>query len=144
MTTTLDYTNVQQYRKRIAEGMPPLIITCAITGDHQKDENSNLPTSGEEQGQAAGAVAAAGAQIVHIHGRAAADPTVYTDAAERYYAINAMMRAKAPAIIIANTLTAVPLSADQGDLDGVLYRYKSGRLEAKPEVMSLNLGLMTF
>ncbi len=144
MKTTWDYTNTRQYRRRIAEGMPPLIITCAITGDHQKTENPNLPMSGEEQAEAAAAIYAAGAQIVHIHGRQADDPTQGTSDAARYYAINAMMRAKAPQIMIDNTQTATELPGEGDGMLGALYRFRSGPLEARPEVMSLNPGPMTF
>ena len=55
MEITWNYTDTRQYRQKIADGMPPLIISCAITGDHQNTENPNLPRSGEEQAEAAAA-----------------------------------------------------------------------------------------
>ncbi len=66
---TWDYLNLGQYRRRIATGMPPLIISCATTGSHQKAENPGVPVTAREQAGTAPLVASAGAQIIHIHGR---------------------------------------------------------------------------
>lgn len=72
--------------------MAPLIVTCAITGDHGKSDNPNLPTTAEEQGAAAAEVAAAGAAIIHIHGRKRTDPTAGSTDPEDYLRINAAIR----------------------------------------------------
>ncbi len=144
MKITWDYTDTRQYRKKIAEGMPPLIITCAVSGDHQKSENPNVPVTAEEQAEEAARVYAAGARIIHIHGREASDPTQTSSDPKRYYEINAMMRAKAPEIIIDNTQTVTELTVGPDELLGKAHRYKSAPLEAKPEIMALNPGPMTF
>jgi 3-keto-5-aminohexanoate cleavage enzyme len=144
MENTWNYTQTGEYRSKIAEGMPPLIITCAVSGDHQKSENPNIPVTAEEQADEAARVYAAGASIIHIHGREAHDPTITSSDAKRYYQINAIMRAKAPDILIDNTQTAEVLNIDPGQLLGSPLRYKSAPLEAKPEIMALNLGPMTF
>lgn len=144
MELTWDYTDTRAYRRKIAEGMPPLIITCAVTGSHQKSQNPAVPTSAEEQAEEAARIYAAGASIIHIHGRQAADPTQRSDEPERYYEINAMIRAKAPEIMIDNTQTAKLLPIPAGEMIGIVRRYKSAPVEAKPEIMAINPGPMTF
>lgn len=134
--------NLRQSRTRVAD-MPPLIITCAVSGDHNQKSNSNLPQTADEQATAAAQALAAGASIVHIHGRREDDPTKPSNDPNRYRTINAAMRAKAPEIIIDNTQTVAQLS-DTGDLAGGLYYYKSAPMYANPELMSLNPGPMTF
>jgi 3-keto-5-aminohexanoate cleavage enzyme len=138
------YTDTREYRRKIAEGMPPLIITCAVTGGNQKQQNPNVPITAEEQAEEAAKVYAAGARIIHIHGRESGDPTRTSSDASRYYAINALMRAKAPDIMIDNTQTNTLLSTPPGELVGYARRYKSAPLEAKPEIMAINPGPMTF
>lgn len=144
MDITWNYTDTKQYRQKIAEGMPPLIITCAVTGGHQKEENPGVPVSAEEQAEAAAAVYAAGARIIHIHGRQADDPTQSSNDPERYREINALMRSRAPEIMIDNTQTTDELSIEPGQISGTAFRFKSAPLEANPEIMALNPGPMTF
>ena len=139
-----DFLNAGQYRRRVAAGMPPLIISCATTGGHQKTENPGVPVTAKEQAETAPPVAAAGAQIIHIHGREPDDPTRETDRAERYLEINALIRAHQPDIIIDNTQAAMPIESTDNELGGVVYRYESLPLEAGPEIMALNPGPMTF
>ena len=139
-----DYLNAVQYRRRLAAGMPPLIISCATTGGHQKTENPGVPVTAGEQAATAPEVAAAGAQIIHIHGRDPDDPTRETDRAERYLEINARIRAREPDIIIDNTQAVAPIESADDELGGTVYRYESLPLEARPEIMALNPGPMTF
>ena len=139
-----DFLNAGQYRRRVAAGMPPLIISCATTGGHQKSENPGVPVTAKEQAETAPLAAAAGAQIIHIHGREPDDPTRETDRAERYLEINALIRAHEPEIIIDNTQAATPIESTDDELGGVVYRYESLPLEAGPEIMALNPGPMTF
>lgn len=141
---TWEYLDRHRYVQKIKEGMPPVIITCAVTGEHQKSQNPNVPVTAEEQAAEAAAVYAAGASIIHIHGREASDPTKTSADAARYRAINAKMRARAPEIIIDNTQTADKLPVPNGYLQGSLQYYKSAPLAAKPEIMALNPGPMTF
>jgi 3-keto-5-aminohexanoate cleavage enzyme len=124
--------------------MPPLIITCAITGDHSQENNPNLPQTADEQAQTAADVVAAGAAIVHIHGRSKEDPAQGSNQAEVYRDINAAMRAKAPDVIIDNTQTVAELPSEGSDLAGKVFYYKSAPMYANPEIMSLNPGPMTF
>lgn len=144
MDAIWDYTDARQYSRRVKDGMPPLIITCAVTGEHQKHENPNVPVTAEEQAAEAAAVFAAGAQIVHIHGREADDPTRGSNDPARYRTINALMRASAPEIIIDNSQTVAEFSVAPGELAGSAHYYKSAPIEAQPEIMALNPGPMTF
>jgi 3-keto-5-aminohexanoate cleavage enzyme len=144
MEHTWDYLDRHRYSRKIKEGMPPVIVTCAVTGGHQKSENPNVPVTADEQATEAAAIYAAGASIVHIHGREAGDSTKTSADPARYYELNARMRAKAPDIIIDNTQTADQLPVEPGLVLGNLLYYKSAPLGAKPEVMALNPGPMTF
>ncbi len=144
MDVTWDYADARAYRRKVAEGMPPLIITCAVTGNYQKTDHPHLPVSAEEQADDAAAVYAAGAQIVHIHGREAHDATQLSSDPKRYYEINKHIRAKAPQIMIDNTQTITTLTTAPGELIGIARRYKSAPLDAQPEVMAVNPGPMTF
>ena len=54
-----------------------------------------------------------------------------------------MMRAKAPRIIIDNTQTGTQMTVAAGELAGTLHRWLPP-LAAKPEIMALNPGPMTF
>ena len=83
MDITWDYTNQREYVRGISEGMPPVIISAVVTGGHQKSENPAMPVTAEEQAEAAAAVFAAGATIVHIHARQADDPTQPSHEADR-------------------------------------------------------------
>ena len=103
MQTTWDYADQREYVRHIREGMPPVIISAVVTGGHQKSENPAVPVTAEEQAAAAAAVFEAGATIVHIHARQADDPTQAAHDADRYREINALMRAKAPQILVDNS-----------------------------------------
>lgn len=133
-----------QDRRRQTADMAPLIVTCAITGDHSKRDNPSLPTTAEEQGAAAAEVEAAGAAIVHIHGRKRTDPTAGSIDPEDFLRINAAIREQAPRIIIDSTQTVSPIEVGGADLLGKVYYYKSAPMYAKPEIMALNPGPMTF
>lgn len=138
-----DNADGRRARVRLAE-MPPLIITCAVTGDHSRNDNPNLPQTAEEQARAAAEVVAAGAAIVHIHGRSKEDPAKGSNQPEVYRDINAAIRAQAPDAIIDNTQTVAELPSEGSDLAGKVYYYKSAPMYANPEIMSLNPGPMTF
>ena len=144
MDITWDYANAREYVKRIHHGMPPVLISVAVTGEHQKSDNPGVPVTAEEQADEAAAVYAAGARIIHIHARQADDPTKGTNNPTRYREINAMMRAKAPDILIDNSQTVAELSTPSDALVGSAYFFRSAPIEAAPNIMSLNAGPMTF
>ena len=141
VVTTWNRSDMKSYRQKIEDGMPPVIITCAVTGENQTSQNPIFPV--KDVGEAA-KVAAAGAAIIHIHGRESADATKTSSDPARYYQINTMMRAKAPDIIIDNTHTATALGVEPNLLPGTLHRYKSAPTKARPEVLALNPRPMTF
>jgi len=144
MKNTWEYTNRWEYVKRVAEGMPPAIITAAVTGGHQKSENPNLPVSPEEQAQAAAEVYAAGASIIHIHARDRADPSKESNDPELFCVIDGLIREKAPDILIDDSQTVTELAVPDSPLLGKLGYWKSGPIEARPDIMALNPGPMTF
>lgn len=144
METTWNYTNGQEYVKRIHDGMPPVIISAAVTGGKQKGENPNVPVTAEEQADAAAAIFDAGARIIHIHARQADDPAIPANDAARYREINNLMRTKAPQILVDNTQTGAKLSTEGGKLVGSVHYFKSAPVEAGPDIMALNPGPMTF
>lgn len=128
-----NYLDPREYMKGLIEGMPPLIITVAITGGVAgKEVNPNLPETPEEQADSVYEAYKAGASVVHIHAR---DPkNGYATASSNpddYYKINKLVRERCPDIIIANTTGA---SVDMPRSEAI----KS--LEAKPEMASLNCG----
>ncbi len=144
MDITWDYTSQREYVRRISEGMPPVIISAVVTGGHQKSENPAVPVTAEEQADAAAEVFAAGATIIHIHARQAEDPAQASHEADRYREINAMMRAKAPQILVDNSQGFADLSTAGSSFVGTAHHYKSAPIEAGPDIMAFNPGPMTF
>ena len=144
MATTWNYTHAREYVRRIKEGMPPVIISAAVTGGHQKCENRNVPVTAQEQADAAAAVFAAGATIVHIHARQAEDPTLPSHEADRYREINDLIRSRAPEILIDDSQTVAELPTEGGEMIGTVGYFKSAPIEAGPDIMALNPGPMTF
>ena len=142
MEHTWDYTNRKEYARRIAEGMPPVIISVAITGTNQKTGNPAVPVSAEEQVEEAAAVFAAGATIVHFHARQRHDPVEFAHDAERYREINALIRARVP-MLVDNSQGVLDLPSEGADLAGTAH-YVVPQVEAGPDVMALNPGPMTF
>ncbi len=134
--TTWNYGSPRDYLRLYEKfEMPPLIITCAITGGWQgKEANSSLPETPEEQAKSTFEAYEAGASIVHVHAR---DPkTEYADAVgskEIYFDINKRIRELCPDIIINNTTGGGP---------GMTLEDRLKAAYAKPEMCSLNMGTM--
>jgi len=127
-----DYRNTYEWMQRTQKGLPPLIISCAITGGVQgKEFNENLPETPEEQAEQTYETYKAGASIVHVHAR---NPEIWwmTSAnPDDYLKINTLIRAKCPDIIINNTTGGGPeLTTEQ----------RMASIYANPELCSLNLG----
>jgi len=127
-----DYRNPYEWMQRVRKGLPPLIISCAITGGVQgKEANENLPETPEEQAEHTREAYKAGASIVHVHAR---NPEVWwmTSAnPDDYLRINTLIREKCPDIIINNTTGGGPeLTTEQ----------RMASIYANPELCSLNLG----
>jgi len=127
-----DYRDPYAWMAKVRQGLPPLIITCAITGGVQgKEMNENLPETPEEQAEQTREAYEAGASIVHVHAR---NPEVWwmtTSNSEDYLKVNTMIRDKCPDIIINNTTGGGPeLTMEQ----------RMASIYANPELCSLNLG----
>ncbi|NPV60741.1 MAG: 3-keto-5-aminohexanoate cleavage protein [Actinobacteria bacterium] len=127
-----DYRDPYEWMGRTRKGLPPLIISVAITGGVEgKEANENLPETPEEQAEQTYEAYKAGASIVHVHAR---NPEVWwmtSSNPEDYLRINAMIRDKCPDIIINNTTGGGPeLTTEQ----------RMASIYANPELCSLNLG----
>lgn len=134
---TWNYSNPREYLELYEKfEMPPLIISCAITGGWQgKEVNPNMPETPEEQAKATLEIYEAGASVVHVHAR---DPKKgYADAVgdkDIYYDINKKIRELCPDIIINNTTGGGPKMTVDDRLQAVY---------GKPEMCSLNMGTLT-
>ena len=128
-----DFKDPYAWMQRTARSaMPPLIVCCAISGGIQGQEaHPNLPETAEEQAQAAYAAANAGAAMIHIHARNTQRMYESSDQAEEYRAVNRLIRARCPDVIINNST---------GGSYGMTDVQRLVCLEAGPEVASLNLG----
>ena len=136
-----DVRDSVRYVEKMSRGglskMPPLIITCAITGGlHGKEANPNLPESPEEQVQAAYEAWNAGASMVHIHRRNPENPMQMSWKWEEFAEVNAMIREKCPDLIINNTCLGGRLvNEDAGTVGDMMM----ASIPAKPEVASLDI-----
>ena len=139
-----NFGDTREYVRRVTGGMPPVIVTCATTGEHRKRDHPALPTSAAEQAEAAKALFAAGARIIHIHGRVAGDPDRTANDPQTYRVINEMIRAAAPEMLVDNTQTIAEVPAEPRDFLGRIYQYQTAPIEARPDLMALNPGPMTF
>jgi len=131
-----DYLNPYQYMEKVRTGLPPLIISVAITGGaHGKEANINLPESAEEQAEQTYQCYRAGASIVHVHARKPDNLAQVSASAEDYRKINTLIREKCPDIIINNTTGGAP---------GMSNEERLACLDADPELASLNCGPFVF
>jgi len=131
-----DYLDPYSYMEKVRRGMPPLIISAAITGGvHGKEVNPNLPETPEEQAAHTYDCYKAGASIVHVHVRMPDNPAQVSSNPEHYRRVNALIREKCPDIIINNTTGGAP---------GMTSEERMGCLYANPELASLNCGPFIF
>jgi len=130
-----DYGNPYKWMEKIRvglSGLPPLIVTCAITGGvHGKELNENLPETPEEQAKQTHEAYRAGCSIVHVHARNPECWWLTSSNPDHYRKINGLIREKCPDIIINNTTGGGPeLSTEE----------RMASIYANPELCSLNLG----
>ena len=136
-----DVRDSVRYIEKMSRGglskLPPLIITCAITGGlHGKEANPNLPEAPEEQVREAYDAYNAGASMVHIHRRNPENPMQMSWKWEEFAEINTMVRAKCPDLIINNTcLGGRMLNEETGTIGDRML----ASIPAKPEVASLDI-----
>lgn len=113
--------------------MEKLIITCAITGaETTKEQNPALPTTPDEQAQAAYECWKAGVSIIHLHVRD--DAGKPSQSVERFGEAIEKIRKKCPVIIQISTGGAV----------GEKIENRTAPLALKPEMASLNTGSINF
>jgi uncharacterized protein (DUF849 family) len=112
-----------------------VIITCAVTGAiHTPTMSPHLPVTPDEIAEAAIGAARAGASIVHLHARAAADgrPTQDPEVFRQF-----LPQIKAAADVVINlTSGGAPTMTVEERLQPAL--------RLRPEVASLNMGSMNF
>jgi uncharacterized protein (DUF849 family) len=112
-----------------------VIITCAVTGAiHTPTMSPHLPISPDEIAEGAIGAAKAGASIVHLHARMAADgrPTQDPEVFRQF-----LPRIKAAADVVINITTG-------GAPTMLVEERLQPALKLKPEVASLNMGSMNF
>jgi 3-keto-5-aminohexanoate cleavage enzyme len=127
-----DFKNCYEWMSKIRKGLPPLIISVAITGGVQgKEMNPNLPETKEEQTEQAYEAYKTGASIVHIHARRPDDPSKVSSDPSVFREINGLIREKCPEIIINNSTGGGP---------GLSLEEKMAGIYANPELASLNCG----
>ena len=142
MDYSWNYANQKEYAGHVASGMPPVIISVAITGTNQKSGNPAVPVSAEEQADEALAVFEAGASIVHFHARQPDDPSEFAHSIDRYREINDLIRSKAP-MLVDNSQGVLDLPSEGSGLLGTAH-FVVPQAEAEPDIMALNPGPMTF
>jgi 3-keto-5-aminohexanoate cleavage enzyme len=136
-----DYRETFKYSNELARHgltkMPPLIITCAITGGiHGAEANPALPETPEEQAQAAYEAYNAGASMVHIHRRNPDNLSIMSQKAEEYLEVNRMVREKCPDLIINNTCLGARIINEK---EGTISAPFAPSIGAKPEVASVDI-----
>lgn len=142
MDYSWNYANQKEYTGHVESGMPPVIISVAITGTNQKSGNPAVPVSAEEQADEALAVFEAGASIVHFHARQPDDPSEFAHSIDRYREINDLIRSKAP-MLVDNSQGVLDLPSEGSGLLGTAH-FVVPQAEAEPDIMALNPGPMTF
>ncbi len=141
---TWSYADPREYLRHAQkglQGLPPLIITVAITGGAQgKEENSALPESPQEQAASTYEAWNAGASIVHVHARRADNLSMMAHETERYREINGLIRQRCPDIIINNTMAGDVLDTRPDGHCG----FEPGSLHAGPEMASVDCGPIAY
>jgi 3-keto-5-aminohexanoate cleavage enzyme len=109
----------------------PAIVTAALTGGIQgKEANPAIPETPEEIGEAAAAVEAAGAAVVHLHARQPNGERAFS--AERFQAIDDAVRRHTDDIIIQHSTGGTGVPDDR--------RHEPLRTDPPPEMASLDMG----
>ena len=125
-----DYLDSYEWMKQTGR-FSPLIVSCAVNGGVQgKEAHGAIPETADEIAAAAAEARAAGASIIHIHGR---DPERLWDCTgdpEVYLEINRKVREACPDVVVNNT-TGGGFNTTQDD--------RLRQLAARPELASLNL-----
>jgi uncharacterized protein (DUF849 family) len=111
------------------------IITCAITGAiHTPTMSDALPYRPEDIAEQAIAAAEAGAAILHLHARNAADGSISMDPAD-FARFLPIIKQATPAVVNIST---------GGSMTSTIQDRLAPALTASPEMCSLNMGSMNF
>lgn len=114
--------------------MNPLIITAAITGaETSRKDQPNLPTSPQEQAQAAKECFEAGARVVHLHVRD--DSEKPTQSLDRFKEAIERIREAVPEMVI---------QISTGGAVGEDFSKRIAPLSLKPDMGTLNAGTLNF
>lgn len=143
MKITNEYRDQMTYAEKVARNglskMPPIILTCAITGAMQGAEaNPALPETIDAQVQSATEAYNAGASIVHIHTRDPKNLSAMTKGPEEFKEVNARIREKCPDLIINNTCLGGRLVMETENGMVVTPNLLTS-LDALPEISSIDL-----
>lgn len=132
---SVDYLSLVE--KKGLKDLPPLIITCAITGGlHGAELNPNLPEDLEAQVESAKAAYEAGASMIHIHRRKPDDLKSMSYNHEEFREINRRIREACPDLIINNTcLGGRYINIENQTVSDILH----GSIKAEPEVASVDM-----
>ena len=140
-----DYWSLRKYSEQIKRygltKMPPLIISCAITGgQHGAELNENLPETAQAQAQSTLDAYNAGAALVHIHRRDPNNLAVDSKKFEEFLEVNRLVRERCPDIIINNAC----VGGRTIDFDnGIISPKWDYSLAARPEVASIDITTTT-
>src|SRR5205085_713017 len=103
------YTDSYAFMRRLRDGMPPVIICCAVNGGIQgKEANENIPEEPDEIADAVYAAYRAGASIVHVHARDPKNLAGPARTSEVWAEVNGTIRERCPDIIINDTTGGGP------------------------------------
>ena len=140
---TWEYGNPREYLRHVShgpEGLPPLIVTVAITGGVQgKEVNAALPETPKEQAGSTYEAWNAGASVVHVHARRAENPSMMAHDTARYVEVNSLIRDRCPDIVINNTMTGDVLDTPAGHCC-----FERGSLQANPEMVAVDCGPIAY
>jgi len=131
-----DYRDPYAWMGKVRAGLPPLVISCAITGGVQgKEYNENLPETPEEQAEQTYEAYKEGASIVHVHARNPEAWWLTSSNTDDYLKINSLIRKKCPEIIINNTTGGGPeLTGEHIRESGdVFIKPRAFRIKGSPE-----------
>ena len=120
--------------------MDPLIISCAVTGDHPVSSSAHLPATPEAIAQSALEAWREGAAVVHIHARDSdGEPAGGVDDFRRIVDI---IRSSNSDVIV--NLTTSFGGANQNVWDEEVWEGRFAPLELRPEMASFDCGTMNF
>ena len=106
-STLWRYADADDYLGAVREGLPPVIICCAINGGIQgKEYNEAIPETPDQIAEAAREACEAGASMIHVHARSPETRWKGARTTETWREVNRKIRDRCPEVIINNTTGA--------------------------------------